>query len=124
MRTVTNVRKSALNRLIQGTQYNIVDTHQLEPIKVTHPIPYTTGYGMNAFPAYLRDFYSYYTYDDSAYAKGWLLKNEYCQNRPSYTIEIIPVAYDIVLTDNGEEYAQQRLNQYQRLARQYGSLLK
>jgi len=124
MRIVTNVRKSALNHLIKGTHYNVVDVHQLETVKITHPIPYETGYYTDAFPAYLREFYAYYDYDGRPWTKGWRLKEEYRENRPTYTIEVTPVAYDIVLTNWGENYAQRRFNQYQRLAKQYGSLLK
>ena len=124
MRTITNVRKSALNHLIKGTHYNVVDTHQLETVKITRPIPYETGYYKNAFPAYLQEFYAYYDYDSHPWNRGWRLKKEYRKNRPTYTIEVTPVAYDIVLTSWGEEYAQKRFNQYQRLTKQYGSLLK
>lgn len=122
MRITTNVRKSALNHLIEGTDYCIVNTHPLETIKVAHPIPYETGYGKNAFPAYLREFYACYEYQRKR--RCWGLKSEYRWNRPIYTIEITPVMYDIILTDYGKDCAQRRFNQYQRLAQQYDSLLK
>lgn len=120
MTRINNVRKSSLNYLTKGFHYNVVDVHTLEPRKISHPIPYEAGMFMDGrFPSYLQGFEDYYEK-----RRGfWRLKLEHRKNRPQYTIEIAPVAYDIVLTQEGEAVTQKRFKKYQRLAKRYNVFL-
>lgn len=106
-------------RFKDDNDYNIVATHEI--IKtITRPIPICTiAFRDNADGGYLKGFADYYR-------NGWfdaILKDEYRDNRPNYTITISYNLYDIELTEKGMKKVVNRCERYRRLAERYATLL-
>ena len=121
---LTNLTKYALRNLAGYRDYRIVNKHEVTTT-VTHPIPYSTGYvGWNhskpVLPDYLKGFERYY--DAGRYSLR--IKPEYRYNRPSYTIDVKHTLYDVELTNVGMERVQERVNYYQRLAKEFARFLE
>lgn len=108
------------NPLYQDSNdYNIVGRHEV--IKtITRPIPtYTSAFVDNKDGGYLRGFAEYYR----EVWGGSILKDEYRENRPNYTVAISYELYDIELTERGLKKVIDRYEQHRRIAERYATLL-
>lgn len=115
---IQNVRKSDL-RLLTSFDYKIIATHETAPITVTKPLPECTG-DYDRLPAYLKGFEEFY---EKRRWGGYRLKDKYLRERPTYSITVVNKRYDVELTADGRETAEERLALHKRLAAYYTKLL-
>lgn len=122
---IRNVSKKNVQYLVHSrweecNDYSIVATHEIKKT-VTHPIPFSTdAFRFGRDGGYLKDFANYYNPDTYFSA---MLKNEYRENRPNYTIEIVYNLYDIELTERGAKKVRDRYELHRRNAERYAALL-
>ena len=133
------VTKSTLNRMnrhiYNGHHWvpaNYVVLSEEKAVKtITSKIPFETGFNSGIdenlhtkFPAYLHGFEEYYDNSTGCFGQFRLKKEYWDKNsRPSYTIDISYILYDIELTDDGKELVNKRYEQHKRLMELYAKMM-
>ena len=107
--------------------YFITKGTEEKTITVQHKIPRVTGVFENHFPNYLQGFEQYYDLVPMrAYLSvhnRWVIKPEYEENRPLYSISTTIEILDIELTEEGKKEVQRRYELHKRNMEKYESLL-
>jgi len=120
---VTNGEIRSLCKWGKNTDYRVVGVESVTKT-VSHEIPLTTGVIGRGFPIYLFGFEKYYT-DTNRYKNGgyWILKSEYIENRPRYSITVTYNVLDVEFTKHGKEEIARRYNLHKRNMEKYARLM-
>lgn len=82
------------------------------------PIPLTTGYSSLDFPSYLKEFKHCY----KKVGIGYHLKDEYINNRPTYSTKVNYREYKLKIDDNSLEQIKKRQIRWTNRAKYYEKL--
>lgn len=91
---------------------------------IEHYIPYKTGWNAvkGVFPSYLNGFESYY--EPEPESNLWKLKDEYWDNRPKYSTEVVYYEYEVEMNKKVKKEIKRRFERYSKLANKYEKLLE
>ena len=120
---VTNREIKSLCNWGKYVDYRVVGVESVTKT-VSHEIPLTTGVIGTGFPIYLFDFKDYYM-NTNKYRRGgyWILKSEYIENRPRYSITVTYNVLDVEFTEHGKEEIARRYNLHKRNMEKYARLM-
>lgn len=114
------VKLTTLQRFINSDY--IVNGVEEKRVTVTNKIPFNTYRTYKGtFPSYLKNYRDYYfEIDEYCYA----LKEEYKENRPTYSIEVTKYEYDVEFTKSGKEVIKERLALHEKNAEFYKKMME
>jgi len=101
--------------------YNIIAEYPVTKV-VTPKLPFIS-YSECVEKGYLKDYAQFYRFDKKTFGGYYKLKDEYKDNRPTYSIEVTFKRYDIELTEQGMKKARSRYESHKRNLETYARLL-
>lgn len=107
----------------QTEMYKVLDS-ETQVITVHHKIPQQTAANHGKISTYLKGYEKYYDLKKLRYnIEGFVLKEEYYNNRPEYTYTTTCYVYDIELTDEGRKEVSRRYEIHKRNMEKYARML-